>query len=313
MRVLLSEKGKQLYGERIEALGYEVVTYTKEDIHNPNYRQNAEIVIGALSLSGFPWENIEGLQYLFLTSVGVDYLNRDVLEQKQITVTNAKGAYDDPIAEWIVYGLLQMEKFDRQNLKQQEQKIWKRRSYSGNIYGKTALFLGTGTIATQAALRLKPFRCQIVGYNTDGREVEGFDRCISHGELETGLSEADYVIMCLPDTEKTRHLINRSTIAKMKDGVKFVNISRGATVKEEDLIAALQQGKIAAAALDVFEVEPLPSTSPLWEMENVYVYSHLSFSSEDADERAISTVMYNLQALGEGRELKNIVNFQKGY
>lgn len=313
MRVLLSEKGKKLYGSQIEELGYEVITYGKEDFHHCDYHEKADIIIGALGMKGLPFQNIEGLKYLFLTSVGVDYLNPQYFTENGIIVTNAKGAYDDPIAEWILYALLQMEKRDKCNIRLQEKKIWKRRSHSGNIYGKKALFLGTGTIAIQAALRLSPFKCEIIGYNTDGRKVEGFDRCISQEKLDETLGEVDYVIMCLPDTKSTHHMINEDRISKMNKGVKFVNISRGGTVKETDLISALEHGKIAAAALDVFEEEPLPVTSPLWEMENVYVYSHLSFSSEDANERAIETAMYNLKALRDGKPLKNIVDFQKGY
>ncbi|MDO5716023.1 MAG: NAD(P)-dependent oxidoreductase [Tissierellia bacterium] len=313
MKIICSEQSKRRYGAQIEPLNYDILTYSKEDLEKGSYPKEGDILIGALDLQKIDLSEIKGLQYIFLTSVGVDYLDRDLLMEKNITVTNAHGAYDDPIGEWILYGLLQMEKRDRFNLALEREKNWKRRSHSGNIYGKKALFLGTGTIAQEGAKRLQAFKCETVGYNTDGRKLEGFDRCISQKELDQVLPEMDYVIMCLPETDKTYHFIDKKRIDQMKSGVKFVNISRGSTVNEKDLIQGLQEGKIAGAALDVFETEPLPQDSPLWEMEEVYVYPHISFSCEDVKTREARAVIHNLKALlGEG-ELINVVDFDKGY
>lgn len=312
MKVLLGEGIAKKYGERIRNLGYEVIGY---DEKNPNEKEDygEDILIGAINLEKLNYKNHKNLKYIFLLSVGIDFLDLNYIKEKEIILSNNNGAYDDPIAEWIVYGLLQIDKEDRKNIENQKEKLWKKRSFSHNLYGKKALFMGTGTIAIAGAKRLNGFDIELNGFNTSGRKVEPFDNVYSIKELDEVLADMDYLIMCLPGTEKTHHILNRDRFEKLKDGVVIVNISRGATIDEEALVEALKSGKVRGAALDVFEEEPLRESSPLWDMDNVYIYPHISFSCEDLGRRQFDTAYQNLKALKNDGDFKNIVDFDKGY
>ncbi|MDU5806399.1 MAG: phosphoglycerate dehydrogenase [Peptoniphilus harei] len=312
MKVLMGQGLARKYGERIEKLGYQVLSY---DEKNPNEKSDygEDILIGAIDLKKINYKDHENLKYIFLTSVGIDFLDLDYIKEKEITLSNNNGAYDDPIAEWIVYGLLQINKDDRRNIENQKEKLWKKRSFAYNLYGKKALFMGTGTIAVAGAKRLKGFEIELNGFNTSGRKVEPFDNVYSLKELDRILPEMDYVIMCLPGTEKTHHILNADRFKKLKDGVVVVNISRGSTIDEDALVDAVKSGKVRGAALDVFEEEPLSKDSELWELENVYIYPHISFACEDLSTRQFATAYQNLKALKNDGDFKNIVDFDKGY
>ena len=300
------------YGERIEKLGYQVIGY---DEKNPNEKSDygEDILIGAIDLKKINYKGHKNLKYIFLTSVGIDFLDLDYIKEKEITLSNNNGAYDDPIAEWIVYGLLQINKNDRRNIENQKEKLWKKRSFAYNLYGKKALFMGTGTIAVAGAKRLKGFEIELNGFNTSGRKVEPFDNVYSLEELDGILPEMDYLIMCLPETEKTHNILNADRFKRLKDGVVVVNISRGSTIDEDALVDAIKSGKVRGAALDVFEEEPLSKESELWELENVYIYPHISFACEDLGARQFATAYQNLKALKNAGDFKNIVDFDKGY
>ncbi|OLR64968.1 phosphoglycerate dehydrogenase [Peptoniphilus porci] len=312
MKVLLSKGMARKYGDTIRKLGYEVIGY---DEKNPNEVEDygEDILIGDINLKNINYKNHKNLKYIFLASVGIDFLDLDYIKEKEIILSNNNGAYDDPIAEWIVYGLLQIDKEDRKNIENQNKKIWDKRSFAYNLYGKKALFMGTGTIAIAGAKRLKGFDIELNGFNTSGRKVEPFDNVYSIEELDEILPHMDYIIMCLPVTEKTHHILDKERFEKLKEGVVIVNISRGATIDENALVDAIKSGKIRGAALDVFEEEPLSESSPLWEMENVYIYPHISFSCEDLGKRQFDTAYQNLKALKNDGDFKNIVDFEKGY
>lgn len=312
MKVLMGQGLARKYGERIEKLGYQVIGY---DEKNPNEKSDygEDILIGAIDLKKINYKDHKNLKYIFLTSVGIDFLDLDYIKEKEITLSNNNGAYDGPIAEWIVYGLLQINKDDRINIENQKEKLWKKRSFAYNLYGKKALFMGTGTIAVAGAKRLKGFEIELNGFNTSGRKVEPFDNVYSLEELDRILPEMDYLIMCLPETEKTHHILNADRFKRLKDGVVVVNISRGSTIDEDALVDAIKSGKVRGAALDVFEEEPLSKDSELWELENVYIYPHISFACEDLGSRQFATAYQNLKALKNDGDFKNIVDFDKGY
>lgn len=299
--------------EEVEALGYTAKQVSKKDIKEKNYDRDFDIICGSLLFNLVNLEEFEKLKYIFLFSQGVDYMPLDYLKEKGITLTNNKGAYAEPIGEFIVYSLLAMEKMAKTNIKNQENKKWAPRATTGNLYNKKALFLGTGDIAQEGAKRLSGFNMEIVGYNTNGREVEHFNRCVDLEHLDQELKTSEIVVMVLPSTEKTKEFLDDERFSKLKDGVTFVNIARGDVVDEKALIKHLQNGKIKYAALDVFEKEPLSEDSPLWDMENVYITPHISGTAEDTEERFFRNAWANLHALAENKELVNIVDLEKKY
>lgn len=312
MKVLMSNRLKESSIEKVKDLGYEVALFDPKDLSTIDC--SSEIIVESGLIKKMDLGKFNNLKYIFLTSTGVDYLDLDyIINERNITITNAHGSYGPPIAEWVLYNILQLEKFDRLNLENKRNKKWSPRKYSGQLYNKKALILGTGAIAKETAKRLKAFDVETIGYNTSGRSVEHFDEVVNREKLFEILKDMDYVISTLPGTEKTENFIDEDFISKMNKDALIINISRGMVIDEKALIKALKEEKIRGAALDVFEVEPLPESSPLWEMENVYISPHISYSSEDWEERMLSAAMDNLKNLKEGKEPLNIISFKKGY
>lgn len=313
MKVAMVGRVNEEQVREISKLGFEMEHITPADVDSGNYKTDAVVICGSMLLAKMDLSKFKNLKYIFLYSMGIDYLPEEYIRENNIIVTNNHGAYSEPIGEWTVFNLLEMAKMAKVDIRNQDKKLWKYRLKSGNLYGKKILFLGTGSLAQEGAKRLQGFDMEIVGYNTSGRNVKYFDYCVKDDNLDSELSSADFIVMVLPATESTNGFLNEDRFKKLKDGVSIVNISRGAVIDERALVENLRSGKVRAAALDVFKVEPLPVESPLWDMDNVYISPHISSSSEDAEERFLRGVVANLKNLKEGRDVVNIVNFDRGY
>lgn len=313
MKVGILGSVEESFVKLVKDLGYETENILKEDIENNNYSRDFEILCGGMIFESIDLSEFKNLKYMFLYSQGIDYLPLEKIKEQKIVLCNNKGAYAEPIGEFIVYSLLAMEKYARTNIENQQNKLWKRRAITGNLYNKKIVFLGTGDIAQEGAKRLSGFNMEIIGYNTNGRDVEYFNRCVDKEHLNKELNNADYVVLVLPSTDKTKHFVDEDLIKEFKDGVKFINISRGDVVDEKMLIKYLENNKISSAALDVFDEEPLSENSPLWNMENVYITPHISGTAEDNYERLIRCAKTNLINLKENKKLINIVNLDKKY
>ena len=211
MKVLMSNRLKESSISKVKDLGYEVALFDPKDLSTIDC--SSEIIIESGLIKKMDLGKFNNLKYIFLTSTGVDYLDLDyIINERNVTITNAHGSYGPPIAEWVLYNILQLEKFDRLNLENQRNKKWSPRKYSGQLYNKKALILGTGAIAKETAKRLKAFDVETIGYNTSGRSVEYFDEVVNREKLFEILPEMDYVISTLPGTEKTENFIDEDFI-----------------------------------------------------------------------------------------------------
>ena len=194
-----------------------------------------------------------------------------------VVVTTASGVYSGPLAEFVMMAILQHAK-DLDRLREDKaQKRWCE-AHTETLYGKTMCIVGMGSIGRAIAQRARPFGVRIVGVKRsvrDGDEAWGYaDDLHETADLRTALGGADYVAVTLPHTPETRRLIDREAIGAMKEGAYFANVGRGKVVDEGALAEALADGHLSGAALDVFEEEPLPQGSPLWELPNVIVSPH---------------------------------------
>lgn len=194
-----------------------------------------------------------------------------------VMVTTASGVYSGPLAEFVVMAMLQSVKNLDRLKRDKAEKRW-REAHTETLYGKTLCVVGMGNIGRAIAERARPFGMRIVGVK---RTVRGEDEAWGHadelhetGDLQTALAGADYVAVTLPNTPETNRLIDREAIGAMKEGAYFVNVGRGKVVDEGALVEALRDGRLSGAALDVFEEEPLPERSPLWELPSVIVSPH---------------------------------------
>ncbi len=299
--------------DKIRNLGYEIVQKNGENISYTEEIEDVEVLVCYNPFNKLDINKMKNLKWIQLASIGVDQVPNSTLLENNIILTNNRGGYSIPMGEWVVLKTLEIYKKSAELYKQQRNKKWKMNTSLLEIYGKTIAFIGTGSIAVESAKRFQGFGTNIIGVNTKGRKVEYFDKCYSIDKLDEVLSISDTVVLTIPYTEQTHHLINKDKLNKMKKDAAFINVSRGSIINEQDLINHLKEGNLLGAALDVFEKEPLPETSPLWEMENVIVTSHNSWISEMRNERRFNTILNNMERYKKGEELMNLVDLKRGY
>jgi phosphoglycerate dehydrogenase-like enzyme len=305
------------YGEEkmkaIEALGYELFFAKETDIPITEEMAGIEVLVCYDPFERVDIARFPQLKWIQLSSIGIDQLPKEKVLQQGITVTNNRSGYSIPMGEWIVMKLLELFKNSRFSYEKQAAKRWEIDTSLLELYHKTVCFVGTGSIATEAAKRLQGFDVNILGINTTGRDVPYFDRCYPMDKLKEALSQADVVVLSIPYTKETHHLIHQGNIGDIKKGACLINIARGSILEEAALVDALKSGHLRGAALDVFEQEPLLQDSPLWELPNIAITPHNSWISEMRNERRYQIIYENLKRYISGEKLMNVVDIKRGY
>jgi phosphoglycerate dehydrogenase-like enzyme len=199
------------------------------------------------------------------------------LQDTDVVVTTASGVYSGPLAEFAMMALLQHVKDLDRLRRDKAEKRW-REAHTDTLYGKTLCVVGIGNIGRAVATRARPFGLHVVGVKRTVREDDEAwnytDELYTTRDLQLALRKADYVVLTLPSTPETHRLLNAEAISTIKRGAYLVNVGRGKVVDEGGLVEALKSGCLSGAALDVFEEEPLPEESPLWELSNVIISPH---------------------------------------
>ncbi|MCT4563606.1 MAG: phosphoglycerate dehydrogenase [Maledivibacter sp.] len=305
------------YGEEkmrsIEKLGYDTIYIDEKQLTNIKEIEDVEVLVCYNPFNTLDISKFKNLKVIMLSSIGIDQAPLEYIREKGIILTNNKGGYSIPISEWIVLKVLEMLKNSRGFYTKQSNQRWQIDTSILELYNKTVGFIGTGTIAKETAKRLKSFEANILGLNTRGKDVEYFDTCYSIKEIDKILSLSDIVVLAIPYTNDTHHLINDTTINMFKDGSYLINVSRGSIIDEGSLIKKINGGKFKGVALDVFEKEPLPKDSPLWNLNNVVVTPHNCWISEMRNKRRFDYLYKNMKRYMNGEELINIVDLDKGY
>jgi len=257
------------------------------------------------------WELAGKVDWVHVAAAGVDRPLFPKLVESPAVLTNAAGVFDRPMAEWVLMCILAYVKEFFDNLEHQRERRWANREV-GVLEGQKALILGAGGVGRDIAHLLGKVGMDVRGVARSRRDNDP-DFGIIHpiGDLAELLSEADYVISALPLTATTRGLLGAEEFALMKPTARFINVGRGASVDEEAMISALEEGRIAGAALDVFVTEPLPPDSRLWGLPNVYVSPHMSGSG--FEERLAVQFLDNLRRWKAGRPLLNVVDKRLGF
>ena len=237
------------------------------------------------------------LEFVQLTSAGFDRVPMEEMNKRGIQVFNARGVYSIPMAEYALCGVLELYKQSRFFYCNQKRGVWEKNREMLELFGKRVLIVGAGNVGTECAKRFKAFGARVLGIDLFPRDDESYEVISPLGELRTELLDADVVVLTLPLTEETRHLFDKSAFDSMKERSVLVNIARGAVVDTAALVDALSSGKLAGAVLDVFEEEPLDSSSPIWAMENVILTPHNSFVGDGNALRLASLINHNLENL----------------
>lgn len=240
-------------------------------------------------------DEFEHLKFIQLTSAGLDRVPVARIRERGIQLYNARGVYSIPMAEWVVFRVLEYYKRGTHFYRSQQEKAWNKERMLKELNGCTVGVVGLGNVGQEVAKRFKAFGTKIVAVDLFPIQNEYVDFFYAFEDVEQALPLCDVVVLTLPLTDKTFHWLNRERLEQMNPEAILVNIARGAVIHEADLIEFLRQKKIAYAALDVFEEEPLSAHSPLWKMENVAVSPHNSFVSNRNNERMFDVIYQNLK------------------
>jgi len=231
------------------------------------------LVTFAPMLADHVLEQAERLKWIQALGTGVDNLIDRPALRRDVIVTNVHGIHGAPVSEAAIAAMLALARNLPRAIRLQDKHQWQRFP-AQLLHNKTVGIFGIGAIAEVLAPKCKAFGMHVIGVSSTPRPVAGFDRMHHTSELATIIGEFDFFVLLTPLTEKTRNCIGTNVFAAMKPAAFFVNLARGGVVDETALIAALRQKRIAGAALDVFQEEPLPADHPFWGMDNVIITTH---------------------------------------
>lgn len=273
--------------------------------------QEAEVLFAwdfRTQLLSQPWPGATPLRWIHAGSVGVDAVLVDRVVSGEIVVTNTRGVFERPIAEYVLALVLAFAKDLPTTLKLQRERRWVHRETEG-IQGRRVVILGAGGVARQLAplLRAAGMEVEVVGRTArDAGPMLG--RVRATADADRLLPWADFVVVALPLTSETREYLDEHRLALLHPGARLINVGRGALVDEAALLAALEAGAIAGAALDVFATEPLPRDHPFWTMDQVIVSPHMSGDRLGWERAVVECFVENLRRWLAGQELRNVVD-----
>jgi len=259
------------------------------------------------------WSAARDLRWIHWAGAGVDAAMFDELVASDVQFTNARGVFDRPMAEWVLGMIISFAKQFPQTLDYQRSCEWNYR-VSEMVAGKPALVVGVGSIGRAVGRLLGAVGMEVEAVGRSARDGDpDFGHVHAIDELHACLARADYVVLITPLTEQTRGLFGADEFAAMNPRARFLNIGRGALVIEEALLAALQEDRIAGAALDVFVEEPLPPQSPFWSAPNCLVSPHMSGDFAEFESVMADQFIDNWKRYVSGEPLANVVDKGLGF
>jgi phosphoglycerate dehydrogenase-like enzyme len=269
------------------------------------------------------WPKADALTWVHAATTGVDNLMFPGLVESGTVVTNSRGVFDEPIAEYVLGLVIAFAKDFHQTLDLQRQRRWRHRE-TERVAGARALVVGTGPIGRHIARKLSAVGMDVRGAGRRARSGDpDFGTVVESSLAPRGaddaptladeLPEADYVVIAAPLTDATRGLVDHRFLDRMRATARLINVARGPIVVESDLAAALDRGDIAGAALDVFEREPLKAVSPLWGLPGSVVSPHMSGDVVGWRVELLDLFLDNLARYLDGRELLYVVDKTRGY
>ena len=271
------------------------------------------------------------LRWVHSATAGVERVLTPSSRQREIVITNARGVFSRPIAEYVMLMILAVSRRLPQLLELQAEKTWQPLE-ARELRDVTVGIVGLGSIGRAVGALATAFGCRVLatrrrsdeaattlppGEPVDGDEVPlgtvMLDRVLPPERLPEMLAESDFVVLAAPLTTDTRGMIDESALRAMKRGAWVINVARGELIDERALLRALREGSIGGAVLDTFTQEPLPPSSPLYELDNVIVTPHTSWSSARVLDRSIGLFCDNLRRYATGEPLVNVVDAEAGY
>ncbi len=267
------------------------------------------IVLGDPPLIHEVLASADSLEWVQSGWAGVEQLCRPG-SRRDYVLTNAKGIFGPLISEYVMTYLFAFERRVFSMRSNQLKQHWQPLTYRP-AKEITLGIIGLGSIGRELAHVARHFGIRVTGLNRSGRTFDAVEKVYTAGDLAEFLKEPDYVVLTLPATPQTNHLINADVLKMMKPSAVLINVGRGNSINEADLVCALREGIIGGAVLDVFEKEPLAQDSPLWKLDNVYITPHTSATSFPGEISAIFIENYHRFVRRES--LLHVVDFELGY
>ena len=260
-------------------------------------------------------ESAPNIKWVQSLSVGLDALLHEEMQNSSLIITNTKGCTSVPIAEHTIAMIAGLARGLPFLIRNQLTSTWKPTPIT-DLSLSTVGIIGYGAIGQEIARRCKGLDMKVIGCKkrpSIQKQDDPADQIVGLDQIDYVIKEADFLVLALPSTKETYHLINKDRLAKMKTTSFLINIGRGNILVEKDLLSSLQEKKIAGAALDVFDIEPLPKDHPFWELGNLIISPHNAYYSPKTMDRYMELFLENIQRFMCGKDLLNIVDKKLGY
>ncbi|MEF8791643.1 MAG: D-2-hydroxyacid dehydrogenase [Haloarculaceae archaeon] len=247
--------------------------------------------------------------WVHTTQAGVDGFPLAEYESRGVVLTNSTGLHGDSVGDTTVGLMLMLARRLHEFVANQRERRWQFPEWDAafTLPGETACVVGLGTVGSAVAERCAALGMDVVGVRRSPEPVDGVDTLYAPAELDAAIEDARFVALCVPLTEETRGLIGAAELDRMGQDAYLVNVARGAVVDEAALVDALREGAIAGAALDVFETEPLPEDSPLWDIDDVIVTPHAAVADREFYRGIADLVRTTVERFDAGEAPRNRV------
>ena len=269
----------------------------------------ADIIVATGFWQNSLLEKAEKLKLIQVCGAGYDQFDVSAIKEKGIRMANGRGVNANAVAEHAMALLLSITRQTYLARDAQNKKIWRGMNpdiltREEELCGKRMLIVGAGQIGAKVAKLSKAFDITTTGMRRDVSKIDPvFDHAYPMPELMSEISSFDIVVLCCPLTDETKDLFNKAVFSKMKKGAYLINVARGGCVVEKDLIAAVESQQIGAAGIDVTDPEPLPASSPLWDMENVILTPHTGGETRLYEDNVLDILAENIKRLENGEEI----------
>ena len=248
------------------------------------------------------------LKWIQSLATGVDHFLRSPSLKPNVLITSGRGIHGPPMREQVVYMMMAVSRNVVRAVGDQKAHFWERRLWS-TLHGKTAAIAGTGVVGAACAALMKALGMHVIGISRTPRPAQGFDEMIATENLAEAARRADYLINMLPASNDNLCIFGAKIFGAMKASAYYISAGRGQTVDEAALLAVLKERRIAGAALEVFQTEPLPPSSPFWDLPNVFITPHVGGYVIEYEDFIMPLILDNMRLFLAGRrsEMQNIV------
>ena len=310
VKVLIVDIHAELYRDRLQAefSGLEFMLFHKAAEVSSDLSAIDVMIMFGIEIRDQMLRDAPRLKWIQSLATGVDHFLRCPSLRRDVLITSGRGIHGVPMREHVLYLMLTISHDAKRQVEDHQQHVWQRRLWT-TLYGKTAVIAGTGIVGAAIGEMLQTLGMRVIGVSRVPRLVRGFDEILPSERLCEAASKADYLINVLPAAPENFALFDAALFDAMKSSAYYISAGRGQTVDETALITTLRERRIAGAAFDVFQTEPLPPESPFWTLPNVFITPHVGGYVVEYEDFIMPLIVDNMRLFLAGRldQMANIV------